>query len=238
MPILKPKNQNMEYKILTWKSANKLKDKKSVACVMQIDFNLAKIFLLKDWSFLVMPLNPFGNGLHTHKEGVLQQWIKERFFPVGDEVNKLYFENRDMVENLINHKEGLKQVLCNHFFDEGKRSPGELSAEDIDGIYDILKKRNLYQQFKLNFLVLAGDYIISQQREKTPQWGLLSLKQYLNPVISLVLITDEAKRDYFDLELRLSGKRAYPGIARYIKDIEDGPFSRLNYDLAELRTIE
>ena len=51
--------------VLGWRAVNELKDELKAKFVAQLDHNFAKIYLLNESSYLVMPLNPFGNSLLT-----------------------------------------------------------------------------------------------------------------------------------------------------------------------------
>jgi hypothetical protein len=208
----------MDYRVLHWRSANKLKARKSVALILHIEFNLAKVYLLKDCSYLVMPINPFGNALLTNKLELLNSWIAERCFPAGDKVDGSHFEDREKLENLMSFKEELKETLCQYIFKDRWRSPASLSAAEIDGIYELLRDRNVYEQFKLNFVVLLGDHIISRQKKISFRWGLLIIKQYLNPLTSLVLITDQTQKRYCNLEKQISSKWGYAGVDYFFKN--------------------
>src|SRR5690606_16347286 len=122
-------------------------------------------------SYLVMPLNPFGNSVLTNKKRLLDKWISEQHFPVSDEANKFYFDNQDKIDNLIVNKNALKQSLCNYVFKGESKIPRNLSSEEIDSIYKLLKKRKKYQEYKLNFIVLVGDYILNQNKQEGYRWG-------------------------------------------------------------------
>jgi hypothetical protein len=216
----------MNYKILKWKHANKLKEQKSIAFILQIDFNLAKVYLLSDWTYLVMPFNPFSNWLLTDKQELLQKWIKERYFPVDDEIDRSYFERSRSLENLTYHKAGLKQALCDFIFKDGNRSPDELSGDEIDCIHEALKYRGLFARFKLNFIFLLGDYVISQRKDRDLHWGLLSDKQSLNPSINLIIVTDLKRGEYYDLEGQLCSRQGYAGVDHYSQEVDFGSESQ------------
>jgi len=228
--------QTMDYKVLDWSSANELKGKMEAAFVLQLDFNLSKVYLLSDSSYLVMPLNPFGSSILTSKKDLLDKWISEQHFPVSDEVNKFYFDNQDKIDNLIANKEALKQSLCNYVFKGENKTPDNLSSEEIDSIYKLLKKRKKYQEYKLNFIVLVGDYILNQHKQGGYHWGLLRSKKFLNPVMSLIIVTDEKEKRYYNLEDKISGKFGYVGVQYYFKSISDTLTSRAN-EIEEIAKI-
>lgn len=228
--------QTMDYKVLDWHSANKLKDQMNATFVAQPDFNFSKVYLLNDSSYLIMPLNPFGNSLLTDKKELLDKWISEQYFPVNDEVNKFYFENHDKIGNLIANKETLKQELYNYVFKGENKTFHEFSTDEIDNIYKLLQKKRKYQDFKLNFIVLVGDFILSQYKQENYRWGLLRSKQFLNPVMNLIIVTDEKEKRYYNLENKISGKFGYVGVQYYLKAISGNLTSRAD-EITEIAKV-
>lgn len=214
--------QTMDYKVLDWSSANELKDKMNAVYVEQLDFNFSRVYLLNDSSYLIMPLNPFGNSIITSKKDLLAKWISKQRFPVSGEVNQFYFNNQDKIDNLIASKETLKQSLCNCLFKGESKTPDNLSSEEIDNIYALLKKRKKYQEYKLNFIVLVGDYILNQHKQEGYHWGLLRNKQFLNPLMNLIIVTSEDENQYYNIEDKITGKFGYVGVQYYLKSISDG----------------
>lgn len=227
--------QEMEYKILDWQTANDLKDSMKATFVLQPDFNFSSIYLLKDSSYLIMPLNPFGNSVLTTNKGLLDKWVNEKRFPNIDEANNFYFENQDKIDNLIANKDALKETLCNYIFKEQKKVPSELTKDDIDSIYNILKRRKRIKEYKLNFIILAGDFILTQHKNKNYRWGLLKDKQLLNPIVSLILITDINKNQYFNLEDEIFGKWGYTGMYDILHSILN--HKRLPNEMVEIEKI-
>lgn len=211
----------MDYKVLDWSSANELKDKMNATFVKQLDFNFSNVYTLSDSSYLIMPLNPFGNSLLTNKKDLLDKWISEQHFPANDEVNKFYFDNQDKMDNLIANKEALKQTLYNYVFKGENKTSNELSAEGIDSIYNLLKKRKKINEYKLNFIVLVGDFILNQYKQENYRWGLLRNKQLLNPIMNLIIVTDEKEKQYFNLEDEIFGKWGYLGIQDILQAISN-----------------
>jgi hypothetical protein len=223
----------MDYKVLNSTDAKKLKKTKNIGSILQIDFNLANVYLLSDWSFLVMPSNPSSNCLLTAKQELLHKWIKDGYFPMGDQVRGSYFTRRRRLEGLFSRKEGLKQVVCNFIFNDEMQLSGNLSAAEIDSLYEILRARNLFEKFQLNFILLLGDYIISRGKDWGLRWGLLSDKQQLNPLIHLSIVTDQKRQGYYNLEQQLSSKQGYAGADHYLNAVVFGS-RRLAKDLVEI----
>ena len=204
--------QEMEYKILNWQTANDLKDSKNAILVLHPDFNLSSIYRLSDSSYLVMPLNPFGNSIVTSDKLLLDKWISEKRFPNIDAANKFYFENKGIIDSLSANKESLKQELCNHVFKGRKNAISDLTEDDIDSIYHTLKKGKKINRYKLNFIVLVGDFLLSKYNKEKCQWGLLKSKELINPIVSLILITDANENYFFNIEDEIFGKWGYTGI--------------------------
>jgi hypothetical protein len=212
----------MDYKVLNSTHANKLKKKKNLGFILQIDFNLANVYLLSNWSYLVMPFNPSSDWLLTTDQELLHKWIKDGYFPMGDAIRGSYFERRRKLESHFNRKEALKQAFCDFIFQGEKRSVGDLSAEEINCLYEILRARNLFDRFRLNFILLLGDYIISRGKGLGLRWGLLNDKQHLNPIVHLVIVTGQKQQGYYNLEQQLSSEQVYAGADHYLNEVVFG----------------
>ena len=228
----------MDYEVLDSSYAKRLKKKKSLGFLLQIDFNLADVYLLDNWSFLVMPFDPANDWLLTSDQALLRKWIKEGCFPMGDGVDRSYFERRRKLESQITFKEVLKEALCNFMFMEGKRSPADLSAEEIDWLYELLRQREMFQKFQLNFIFLLGDYIISRRKELDLHWGLLNDKQTLNPAINLIVVADQKQRGYYDIEKQLNGKQGYAGAEQYMNSAVFGSDNQAKVIVEIIRVMQ
>jgi hypothetical protein len=203
---------NEDYKVLDWSSANSLKDTLKGKEITQLEFDLSIVYLLNDSSYLIMPLNPFGNSLLIYKKVILDKFIQMQHFPIDEEQNKFYLDKKAEIDNLLAEKSSLKKSLYNYIYKRNDNLPTELSANQIDEIYRILKKRRKFNIYKLNFIVLVGDFILGHFRDRNYKWGLLRNKQYLNPIINIIIITDEKNREYFNLENEISNKYGYLGL--------------------------
>jgi hypothetical protein len=226
----------MNYKVLDWHSANELKNKMNAVFVEQFDFNFSKKYILSDKSYLIMPLNPFGNSILTKRKDLLDKWINNHHFPSNDKVNKFYFDNQKKIDNIIANKDALKRDLCNYIFKKENIIPDTLTAREIDSIYDLLNKRETYQKYMLNFMVLVGDFVLSQYKNKSYHWGLLKIKQYLNPICHLIIVIDEKKQLFFDIEDKINGKWGYVGVQYILGNISDDLFSRVD-EFSNFETI-
>jgi hypothetical protein len=202
----------MDYEVLSGSSANDLKNRSDAKLIATNAFNFSKTYLLNDGSYLVMPLNPFGNSLHTSEKQELDNWISEGYFPSGDEANTFYLENRPQIDNLPAYQEKLKETLFGFVFKDDLTAAKAMDEATIEHIYEILKKKKKIKTFKLHFLVLLGDFIISKDQSGLYHWGKLSNKQLLNPIIKPVIVTNEEEQLYFDLEDSIYGKWGYVGV--------------------------
>lgn len=211
--------QSMDYKILDWSSANELKEKMNAKVFMNLDFNLSSVYLLEDSSYLITPLNPFGNSLLTKDKSLLEGWVRDQRFPVVDEANKFYFTNQSKIDELLIYKEVLKKDLYKYTLGDEKQNIDNPSEEDIDNIYQVLKKRKKIKEYKLNFIVLVGDFLLNKNKDW--KWGVLRNKQLLNPVMSLIIVKDEKQNLYYNLEDNISGKWGYPGVQYILKTISE-----------------
>ena len=54
----------------------------------------------------------------------------------------------------------------------------------------------------MEFILLIGEYII--QLDKGYHWGRLENRQFLNPLINLVIVTNELEQEYFNVEYHIS----------------------------------
>jgi hypothetical protein len=216
----------MDYEILESISAHELKRSSSALFIMQIEFNFASVYQLSNSSCLVMPLNPFGKSLLVSSLDLLNKFIENKEFPVDDRVNGILKENSAEIDNLVNSKEKLKDDLLEYLFKDAKTSEN-ISVEKIDEIYKLLRKRRKFKILELKFILLIGDFLINQCKEQNYRWGLLEIKQLLNPIKCLVLISTEKENCYFNLEEKIKGKRGYLG-ANYILKLAENHTRKSN----------
>ena len=84
--------------------------------------------------------------------------------------------------------------------------------------------------------MLVGDFILNQHKQENYRWGLLRSKQFLNPVMSLIIVTDEKEKRYYNLEDKISGKFGYVGVQYYLKSISDALTSRAD-EITEIAKV-
>jgi hypothetical protein len=211
----------MEYKVLDCPEAANLK--KDAKFFRYLDFNHSTVYMLDDSSYLLMPLNPFGKSMRINSINLLERFIKERHFPDNEKANEFYVENKCNIDNFIEYKEKLKKDLIDYVFKGSDQRLQELPVEQIDYVYEFMKKRKMIKKYKLNFIALLGDCLIKRYEAEGLKWGLLANKQLLNPVINLILIADQKQGIYFNIEESIFGKYSFSGVQMVIHDIENYP---------------
>jgi len=205
-----------QYEILSFTEAAILK--KQAKYLNSIEFNLAKIYIING-SYLVMPLMPFASSILVFDKALLDKFITEEHFPVNDNVNAWYHKNKTTVDNLNDLKVNMiQELLINSIYKEDREQQIKLKSNDIDLIYQKLKQAKKLTKYKLNFIVLTGEYIINNLRQDEWDWGVLKNKQLLNPIINLILVK-AASNTYYNIQEALFGKWKYQGIEELLKNI-------------------
>lgn len=200
----------MEYEVLDWPVARDLVEKNDAHCIELIDYNQGQVYQLKDSSYVVMPVMPFAKCLRVYHRQLLDEWIRNSFFPTGEHFSDFYYKHKAIMDNFPQYTDKLREELITYI----QKKPGNTGhvpdSDDIDLIYKTLRKRKKFSTYRLHFYALLGSYIIKICPEEHFKWGLLQNKQMLDPPVSLVLLKkhDNAWR-YFDLEDCVEGKFGY-----------------------------
>ncbi|MFN5646069.1 MAG: hypothetical protein ACK458_00980 [Sphingobacteriales bacterium] len=218
----------MDFKVVNWEKANDLKNRKETKFVKQIEFNFASVFLLEDSCLLVKPLNPFGNSLIVNNHSLLEKWIEDKRFPVDESVNQFYEFNRNKLESLNSKNLILGKELLKMVYPEMETGLNDLSKERIDNAYVYLETNKKIKYYKFEFLVFVGDYIIRNSRIRDLRWAQLEVKQYLNPVHQLVLISMSDTSKFYNLEEKMFGKFNYASCQYYLNAVDEGRFRKEN----------
>lgn len=208
----------MEYAIVHPFEAVELKEKGRFSYL--IEFNMSKVYILPNSKLLVVPLNPFATCILIDNESVLNEFISEQFFPVEEELKGFYFENKEKIDNLPLYKKALKDRLFNNIYGTKLKSE-QVTVENINEVYHCVKKKRTHKKYKLNLIILLGDYLIKASKNKKLQWGLLANKQYLNPKKKLVLIDNLAETSYLDIEDISTNGLKIDDIEYFLKNITD-----------------
>lgn len=191
--------------ILNWEERIELIEKEEYKFLRSIDCNLSSVYGADDGSFMITPLFPFGKSIITYDKDELEEWINACNFPTGENNNVFFEKNHEKINNLLLNKEILINDLLTPIY--GNKDL-VIDGDKIDEVHAILKKRRKFKQYKLNFIVLVGEYLRSTNHKV--KWGKLVDKQLLNPTVSIVMINEQ--NEYYELEYYVDGKWGYTGI--------------------------
>lgn len=224
------KTVETDYKVLDWSEANNLKLKENTKFIRTIEYNLGQLYQLKDSSYVVIPINPFGKALLTKDKKEVDNWIQSSYFPTDEAINSFYFKNSNKINALVEYTDELKGEL---YAAAGLTSA--TTAEEIDRVYQLLKAKKKFAKYKLNFMFAVGDFLICQPQKDNVFWGLSKSRQLLNPVTELVLIKEsKGIKQYFKLEDSITGKWGYNGMKEMLHSYYYDRWSKPN----EIDTVE
>jgi hypothetical protein len=202
----------MNYEIIAHEKFELIKKNARVVSSLTIDFNFATAYFLKDSSVLVQPLNPFGKCLLIKDRTTFDEFIQCRSFPKTMEIENIYDEYRHIFINFITGKKDIINILYQYTYN--KNYDAIVTLEQIEEIYAILLQKKKISKFKIYFILLVGDFII--QHNLNYKWGILEIKQLINPIYKIVLVTNELQKEYFNLEYEIEKKAPLFGIKRVI----------------------
>jgi hypothetical protein len=186
----------MQYRELDWSTARTLTVNEGAEIIERISFNNATIYRLLTGDYLVMPLNPFGKCIIAPKKEVIDSFINDRYFPISEKQNQLFQTDQKKIIKIEQYKPKLKQEILDYL---NYLESSIENTEVFDSFYSTLKKKKVFERFKLSFIYLLGDWLIGRDHRPIT-WGLLSNKQFLNPIISVALVIDNARGHYFDIQ--------------------------------------
>lgn len=146
-----------------------------------------------------MPLNPFTKTILTKDSLLLESWIDKQIFPMDGGINRFYFDNRTKID----HLNSVVPILVKELLDAVGIEATIVTAVEIDKIYAFLVDEKNFERYKLNYIALIGDFLKSRGTVHI-HWGLLKRKQFLNPLVQIVLVKKEGDTiHYFNLEEKL-----------------------------------
>ncbi len=189
----------MGYQIIDWQLANDIKS--NAEKVSQIDFNLASVHLYDDSKYLVMPLNPFGKGIIIDNKQLLDDFIDKKCFPVFENIHKFYRDNKEKIDNLSSCRNILISDLLKSYYGH-EVNLHNITLNQIEEIYNGLILNKKIKKNRLEVILLIGEYII--QLDKEYHWGKLENRQFLNPLINLIIVTNELEQEYFNVEYHIN----------------------------------
>ncbi len=201
----------MQYNIIDREFSDALKLKIGVEKEEFIDFNFSTAFKLKDFSTLIQPLNPFGKCLHILEKNKFNEYLTDKKFPDLKEVESLYNKYPEIINNLNYNK----LVLIKSMFTELNINevPQDITIEKIEKIYVTLKKLKVLKKYKIHFYMLVFDFLMRQNKDY--KLGILEIKQLINPIQKVVLVSNFQNGIYFNIEQEIEDKIDKVGI-RYI----------------------
>jgi len=190
----------MNYKVVDWFEANDMVSQKDAVFLMQIEYNSARVFLRQNL-FIVLGINPFSKAIITESRSLLDSWIDNRNFPTGEPLNSFDNKYQILITDLPQHFQAFVSKI------EADTDVSIHSDTDIDTLYQKLQTQNKVEELKLSFVIAVGNFLLSKKESETLGWGLLRIKQFLNPLTTIVLVKqDDDGVRYFELENKLTGK--------------------------------
>ncbi|GAB2676141.1 hypothetical protein GCM10027036_32310 [Flavihumibacter cheonanensis] len=205
----------MEYKILDWAAANELRKKGKGKFQLMVEATKAQLFQLKDGTYLLMPINPFGNSIHIMDKNVFDNWVSTNEFPIIEEATQWYHDNKLLIDDLLKNKEKLKKDLLSYVYKDKDYHSIEITDTVIDEIFEYIKTKRKLDNFRLHFIVLAGDYLMKDQSDM--KWGVLKTCLFVNPMYLLSIIKTDTELNYYNLEAAFFGKWGYAVMLYYKK---------------------
>ena len=91
--------------------------------------------------------------------------------------------------------------------------PQDITIEKIEKIYVTLKKLKVLKKYKIHFYMLVFDFLMRQNKDY--KLGILEIKQLINPIQKVVLVSNFQNGIYFNIEQEIEDKIDKVGI-RYI----------------------
>lgn len=202
----------MDYKVLDWIEANDMRQKEATDFVMTIEDNLAKVYMLADSSYLIIPVGPFAKCLITKDKTLLLKWMSDSYYPTEEKANDFYRKNREKIDNFSANTEPLIKDLYEYVNADTRFKNEYTKPCNVDDIYKLLKSKRQFNRYKLHFVALVGSCLIQEDNVNSYLWGLLKSKLLLNPLTTIVLVKMVGGAfEYFDLEYLIDGKWGYLG---------------------------
>ena len=207
-----------KFESVTYLDAVRIMKERQGSFLKNIPYNNANVYVLKDSSLLVVPLNPYATALIVHEESSLEEMIKANFFPVKDTFNRFYDANKQKIENLNESGETLIADLLSYLKSNGISPENDPSG--VDGVYNFLKAKRTLNKYKLHFILYVAKFII-KGHDAALKVGLLRDKQVLNPIVSIVLVKKgDNGTAYFNLQHELFERRGYYGVQDVIRNVD------------------
>jgi hypothetical protein len=205
----------MEYNIVNWEAANNLKNSLKAKFKLMVESTKAQLYQLKDGTYLLMPIYPFGNSIRIMDKALFDNWVSTNEFPIVEEATKWYNDNKLLIDDLLENKEKLKNDLLRYVYKDKDYHSIEITDSVIDEIFEYIKKKRKLDKFRLHFIVLAGDFLMKDYPDM--KWGLLKTCQFVNPMYLLSIIKTGDELKFYNLEAAFFGKWGFAGMLYYQK---------------------
>lgn len=201
-----------DYSIISSKTAFEIMAKDTFPLVLEVKYNLCKVYKISKKQYLVCPLNPFRNCLLSSSLLTIKKFENENLFPDNNEQNTLYYKNKTAIDNLdfmYFKEEAIKKL--EDFFIHFKFDFKDLSADNVEFIYAHLKSRRKLKSYGINILFLMGDFIIKKYGNNFYEWAIIEEKFSLNPTRTFV-IKNNIDNNFFEIENKVFGKYGFDGL--------------------------
>ncbi len=203
-----------KYEVLTFDEAIKYKKKIDIdSPLLNIEFNRARVYDVSKGKFLVMPNGIFSNHLLLNDLTLIADFSAQKFFPDGDEVEKLWYPSKDADTTIP------FQVYNERLSGELAKVVDSTVFQNPDLLYEILKKKRKHKVFSKHFLFVLGNYLIKEVKNDKLKLALVQRYTYLNPIYSMVLL-DTSNHSFCDYENDVYGKWGYVGTEYILKSIK------------------
>lgn len=185
------------FTVVDWQLASNMISECTARLVSIIDFNSAKVFECPNGEIVVMPQSPFGKCVIADSMGIVDEFIKEGYFPTKEADMTLYKEfGEALISRLKEDSFSMGHIPLVYI--NSINNASEEQIEILDDMYADLKERKNFKSARLDFflsiLYLLKKYYITGDVE----YGILTSKANLNPFRSVVLIKD--RNIYFPVE--------------------------------------
>jgi len=222
-------NSMAQYKVLTFDESIKYKKNIDIdSPLSEIEFNKARVYEVSKDKFLVMPNGIFSNHLLLNDLTLIADFSEKKYFPDGDEVEKLWYASKD-ADTTIPFK-----VYYEKLSGELAKIADNTTFQNPDSLYEILKKKRKQKIFSKHFLFLLGDYLMKATKNTNLKIALVQRYIYLNPIYSIVLI-DTSNHSFYDYENDVYGKWGYFGTEFILKSI--GRFTFKNPEMWNCKVV-
>lgn len=183
-----------EVKLINMPEVCDYQNESSTKFLFLVDYNMAKVYELKDGNYLITPINPYYSSLIFSDLDSIKHYIKTENFPIKDKNDSFFIKNKKRIFNFLNLKKELNAELEEFIeYDENL-----FDLPTISTLCQTLFERKKLDSMKLNLVLLIGEYIINKTKNTSYKWFLHKRLGGINPVYFPVLY-NESKKQYIEL---------------------------------------